>query len=147
MRKVQLVLAAGAASALTAMATLVGLADAEPNVVPANTEAPAVVGTAQDGELVIAKDGEWSGTNPMTFTYQWQRCDGNGNNCANIASATDKAYRVATADVDHRLKVHGLDSLRVIDASIFPTVTSGNTNAPAIMVGEKGADLVLADAT
>jgi choline dehydrogenase len=49
--------------------------------------------------------------------------------------------------VDHRLKVHGLSGLRVIDASIFPTVTSGNTNAPAIMVGEKGADLVLADAT
>ncbi|MEA2782315.1 MAG: choline dehydrogenase [Rhodospirillaceae bacterium] len=51
----------------------------------------------------------------------------------------------AEAVVDHRLKVHGLSGLRVIDASIFPTVTSGNTNAPAIMVGEKGADLVLQD--
>jgi choline dehydrogenase len=48
--------------------------------------------------------------------------------------------------VDHRLRVHGIDGLRVVDASIFPAVTSGNTNAPAIMVGEKGADLVLADA-
>ena len=48
--------------------------------------------------------------------------------------------------VDARLRVHGFAGLRVIDASIFPTVTSGNTNAPAIMVGEKGADLVLADA-
>src|SRR4029453_15388956 len=105
MRKLQLVLAACAASALTAMATLVGLAGAEPNVVPANTEPPAVVGSAQDGELVVAKDGEWSGTNPMTFTYQWQRCDGNGANCASIAGATAKTYRVATADVDHRLKV------------------------------------------
>jgi choline dehydrogenase len=47
--------------------------------------------------------------------------------------------------VDSRLRVHGIAGLRVIDASIFPTVTSGNTNAPAIMVGEKGADLVLAD--
>ncbi|MBN8891732.1 MAG: hypothetical protein J0H91_15700 [Rhodospirillales bacterium] len=44
------------------------------------------------------------------------------------------------------LKVHGVQGLRVIDASIFPCVTSGNTNAPAIMVGEKGADLVLRDA-
>jgi choline dehydrogenase len=52
----------------------------------------------------------------------------------------------ATAVVDARLRVHGLEGLRVIDASIFPNVTSGNTNAPAIMVGEKGADLVLADA-
>lgn len=48
--------------------------------------------------------------------------------------------------VDHQLRVHGLQCLRVIDASIFPTLTSGNTNAPAIMVGEKGADLVLDDA-
>jgi hypothetical protein len=105
MRKVQLLLVAGAASALTAMVTLVGMAGAEANVVPANTEPPAVVGTAQDGELVVAKDGEWSGTNPMSFTYQWLRCDGNGANCATIAGATAKTYRVLTADVDHRLKV------------------------------------------
>lgn len=48
--------------------------------------------------------------------------------------------------VDNRLCVYGVDGLRVIDASIFPTVTSGNTNAPTIMVGEKGADLILEDA-
>ena len=47
--------------------------------------------------------------------------------------------------VDPTLKLHGVGGLRVIDASIFPTVTSGNTNAPAIMVGEKGAELVLRD--
>jgi choline dehydrogenase len=47
--------------------------------------------------------------------------------------------------VDHELKVHGLRGLRVVDASIFPAVTSGNTNAPVIMVAEKGADLVLRD--
>lgn len=48
--------------------------------------------------------------------------------------------------VNHELKVHGIRGLRVIDASVFPAVTSGNTNAPTIMVGEKGADLVLRDA-
>ena len=47
--------------------------------------------------------------------------------------------------VDARLRVHGVENLRVVDASIFPTLTSGNTNAPAIMVGEKGADLILHD--
>jgi choline dehydrogenase len=51
-----------------------------------------------------------------------------------------------TAVVDGTLKVHGVGGLRVIDASIFPNLTSGNTNAPTMMVAEKGADLVLADA-
>jgi choline dehydrogenase len=48
------------------------------------------------------------------------------------------------AVVDAQLRVHGLQGLRVIDASVFPTLTSGNTNAPTLMLAEKGADLVLA---
>ena len=50
------------------------------------------------------------------------------------------------AVVDARLKVYGVSGLRVADASVMPVITSGNTNAPAIMIGEKLSDMVLQDA-
>ena len=49
------------------------------------------------------------------------------------------------AVTDGNLRVRGVDGLRVIDASIMPTITSGNTNSPTLMIAEKGAGLILAD--
>ena len=53
--------------------------------------------------------------------------------------------RDKNAVVDHELHVHGVQKLRIADASIMPRIVSGNTNAPTIMIGEKCAELILKD--
>lgn len=59
--------------------------------------------------------------------------------CGTCAMGPDPVSHV----VNHQLKVHGIKQLRVIDASIFPNITSGNINAPVMMVAEKGAEMIL----
>jgi choline dehydrogenase len=60
---------------------------------------------------------------------------------------TCKMGQDAMATVDDRLRVHGVDALRVIDASVMPRIPSGNTNAPTIVIAEKGAEFVLGRAS
>lgn len=62
--------------------------------------------------------------------------------CGSCAMGPD----AQTAVVDARLRVHGVPGLRIVDASIFPNITAGNTNAPTMMVAEKGAAMILEDA-
>ena len=78
-----------------------------------------------------------------TATLDWAR-----NNTASIyhPTGTCKMGQGKGAVVDDRLRVHGIACLRVADCSIMPEIVSGNTNAPAIMIGEKASDLILEDA-
>lgn len=75
-------------------------------------------------------------------TLDWAR-----NNTASIyhPTGTCKMGQGKDAVVDARLRVHGIAGLRVADCSIMPEIVSGNTNAPAIMIGEKASDLILED--
>ncbi len=65
--------------------------------------------------------------------------------CYHPTSTCRMGPRPGEAVVDGRLKVHGVDGLRVVDASVFPAVTSANTNAPTVMVAERAAEIILAE--
>ena len=75
-------------------------------------------------------------------TLDWVR-----DNTASIyhPTGTCKMGQDKASVVDERLRVHGIEGLRVADCSIMPEIVSGNTNAPAIMIGEKASDLILED--
>jgi hypothetical protein len=67
--------------------------------------APAGGGIAHDGETLSADPGTWNGTGTLTYAYQWQRCDANGDNCQDIAGATGSHYTPTAADVGNTVRV------------------------------------------
>ncbi|HEY5045648.1 MAG TPA: hypothetical protein VII53_07305, partial [Solirubrobacteraceae bacterium] len=103
---------------------------------PLNTAPPAITGTAKDGQKLRASAGTWNGQKPTTYAYQWTRCDGFGNECQDIPSATRRVYKAASKDVGHALRV----LVTASDATGSSSETSAPTNAiDAVAPKRKGA--------
>jgi chitodextrinase len=72
---------------------------------PVNTSLPGVTGTAREGRILTASTGTWTGADPISYAYQWRRCDAAGNGCSNIGGATAGTYALTAADVGSTLRI------------------------------------------
>src|SRR5947209_4933502 len=104
---------------------------------PANTALPSISGTTTDGQTLTASNGSWAGAS--SYGYQWQDCDSAGNNCQNIAAATQSTYTLGHGDVGHtiRVVVTASNSAGQTPASSSQTQTvaatpPSNTAAPSV---------------
>jgi phospholipase C len=86
-----------------ASATPVGPVAAPPP--PLNTASPVITGWTQDGQTLFVSNGSWTSIDPLTYSYQWQRCDSTGANCVPIAGATNQTYTLGATDDGSRLAV------------------------------------------
>ena len=107
--------AAGEAAASSAQtATVVASA-------PANTVLPTISGTAKEGRTLSASTGSWSGTPPITFSYQWESCNASGGSCSNISGATGSTHLLGAGEAGKTMRV---------------VVTANNTVGPTASTSE-----------
>src|SRR3954468_24237932 len=113
----------------TALLLLVGAAQSAHRTAPSNTSPPTISGSATLDSPLTASPGSWSGSDPQSFVYQWQRCDANGNNCADFGEARPKnTYNLDIKDSNHRIRV-----------SVTASNSDGSasaTSAPTAVVSE-----------
>ncbi|HYH88449.1 MAG TPA: DUF3344 domain-containing protein, partial [Solirubrobacteraceae bacterium] len=102
---------------------------------PVNTTVPTVGGVERDGETLTASDGVWTGTDPIVFTYQWERCDADGDDCQPIVGADEETYTLEDADAGQtvRVVVTGTNAVGADVATSEPTITVDG-NPPANVV-------------
>ena len=94
-------LAAGAVTVLV----VAGVSSGASAAAPSNQSVPTISGTTQEGSTLTATSGSWNGTTPITYSYQWRRCNQNGANCGDINGATGSTYVLKAADVNRTIRV------------------------------------------
>ncbi len=133
-----------------------GSAESEPTatvggVLPSNVIAPLVLGLDITGQTLTASEGTWTGTEPITYAYQWQQCSKAGTECQNIGGATKSSYVIQNGDATHTLRVvvtakNVAGSTEKESASTLEVTGVGpkNTEAPGITGEAKEGQLLTA---
>jgi hypothetical protein len=106
---------------------------------PRVVDMPTISGSPTLGATQTANPGTWSGTQPITFTYQWRNCNSGGGNCSNIAVATGRNYVTRNSDIGRtlRVRVTARNAVGTDDATSAPTAVI-NVAAPTGCPGGNG---------
>src|ERR1051325_3375345 len=125
-------LLAGAALVLGAVFGGAGSGSAASAAAPSNQSPPTISGTAEVGQTLTSSTGTWNGTTPITYTYQWRRCDENGGSCSSISGATDKTYALKSVDAGNtiRVRVTAKNADGSATATSVPTAVVKSAPAP-----------------
>jgi hypothetical protein len=116
-----------AATLVAVLALLAGSGSATSSAIPTNTSPPTISGTAREGETLTGSTGSWSGTDPISYSFQWHRCSSSVSDCAAIARATNTSYTLTAQDVGKRI----VFSVRATNPDGSSSALSSATNAVA----------------
>jgi len=133
----RLVVASVSALGLVVAAAAVAATD-RVSAAPSNTQPPVVSGTPAIGKELTTSNGTWSGTTPLSFSYQWRRCNTTGGSCSNISNATDNTYKMQDADGNNTLRAvvtaknsDGSDNATSVPTAVVPATPVTNNGCPA----------------
>jgi hypothetical protein len=118
-----------------ASVSLAGIAGAQAEKSPPVVRSlPTVEGEAREEKVLTAKTGEWDGKTPITFAYEWRRCNSAGASCVDIANETNATYTVKAADVNSTLRVRvtatNADGSATAASNVTPVVVSKTNPLP-----------------
>lgn len=127
------------AAGLVTVLAVAGLSQAKSSAAPVSTAEPIISGTAKEGNTLTGSTGTWTSSTPITYSYQWLRCDAQGLGCSNIGGATTVHYQLKSADVGHTVRIRvtakNADGSAHKDSNQTDVVLAKGTPAPPVVNG------------